>query len=85
MDIATTRLTRPRGPSQRKYIVGLDTPEPWGFVVELLVNRPGVEGAVLQTALFLTDSFTQPFPPNIVVYGTMLLRLLIIVKLRATV
>ena len=33
-----------------------------------VINRPGVSGAVLQTALWLTDSlfhwFSHPFPPN---------------------
>ena len=40
---------------------------------------PGVAKAVLQTALSSTDwliqGFTDPFPPNLVVYTTKLLRL----------
>ena len=30
-----------------------------------LVNRPGVAGAVLQTPLWLIDSFSHHFPPNL--------------------
>ena len=39
-----------------------------------ITNRPGVAGAVLQTASSFTDWFSDPFPPNIVVYTTRLLR-----------
>ena len=40
-----------------------------GCIVYYIVNRPGVAGAVLQTALSFIDSFihsfSEPFPPDI--------------------
>ena len=45
----------------------------------MVITRPGVAWAVLQTPLslidYLTDWVTSPFPPNIVVYTTRLLTL----------
>ena len=41
----------------------------------IIVNRPGVAGAVLQTLLSLINKLTNRFPPNLVVFTTRLLRL----------
>ena len=35
------------------------------FLTVMVFNRPGVAGAVLQTASSLTDRVTDPFPPGI--------------------
>ena len=44
-------------------------------ICQIVFNRPGVAGAVLQIASSLIHSFSDPFPPNVVVYTTRLLRL----------